>query len=181
VLLRISLFFLHSTALLALLPLVARSLRGGGAGTFTLLLASMGAGAIVATAFLPPLRRTYGRDALVLRGSLLQSAAMAVVAFAPGCLGGRAGHVCRGHGLDHHRQHAQRVGPDGPARLGARARHVDVPDGHHGRQRPGRCAVGAGRHGQQRAGQPVHRRRHRRAHHVGGEPPACHTTGSRKT
>jgi predicted MFS family arabinose efflux permease/quinol monooxygenase YgiN len=83
VLLRISLFFLHSTALLALLPLVARSLRGGGPGTFTLLLASMGAGAIVSTAFLPPLRRTYGRDALVLRGSLLQSVAMAVVAFAP--------------------------------------------------------------------------------------------------
>ena len=50
VLLRMSLFFLHSTALLALLPLVARSLPGGGAGTFTLLLASMGAGAIVAGA-----------------------------------------------------------------------------------------------------------------------------------
>jgi MFS family permease len=83
VLARISLFFLHSTALLALLPLVARSLKGGGAGTFTLLLASMGAGAIVATMFLPQLRRTYGRDALVLRGSLLQSAAMVAVAFAP--------------------------------------------------------------------------------------------------
>ena len=74
VLARISLFFLHSTALLALLPLVARSLKGGGAGTFTLLLASMGAGAIVATMFLPQLRRTYGRDALVLRGSLLLDA-----------------------------------------------------------------------------------------------------------
>jgi MFS family permease len=43
----------------------------------------MGAGAIVSTAFLPQLRRTYARDALVLRGSVLQSAAMAVVAFAP--------------------------------------------------------------------------------------------------
>lgn len=83
VLARISLFFLHATALLALLPLVARGLRGGGAGTFTLLLASMGAGAIVATAFLPQLRRSYARDALVVRGALLQSAAMAVVAFAP--------------------------------------------------------------------------------------------------
>ena len=48
VLVRIALFFFHSTALLALLPLVARGLPGGGAGTFTLLLASMGAGAIVA-------------------------------------------------------------------------------------------------------------------------------------
>ena len=48
VLLRISLFFFHSTALLALLPLVARGLPGGSAGTFTVLLAAMGAGAIVA-------------------------------------------------------------------------------------------------------------------------------------
>jgi MFS family permease len=49
IMLRISLFFLHSTALLALLPLVARSLPGGAAGTFTVLLASMGAGARIAT------------------------------------------------------------------------------------------------------------------------------------
>ena len=48
VLLRISLFFLQSTALLALLPLVARRLHGGGAGTFTVLLSCVGAGAIVA-------------------------------------------------------------------------------------------------------------------------------------
>ena len=59
---------------------VARGMQDGGAGTFTLLLASMGSGAIVSTAFLPQLRRTYARDALVMRGSLLQSAAMAVVA-----------------------------------------------------------------------------------------------------
>jgi MFS family permease/quinol monooxygenase YgiN len=83
VLLRISIFFLHSTALVAMLPLVARGLEGGGAGTFTLLLASMGSGAIVATLFLHPLRQRYARDALVLRGAALQSAAMAVVTFAP--------------------------------------------------------------------------------------------------
>lgn len=83
VLLRISLFFLHSTALLALLPLVARDLRGGGAGTFTLLLASMGAGAITAALFMQRLRRRWSRDSLVVRGAALQSAAMAVVAFAP--------------------------------------------------------------------------------------------------
>jgi predicted MFS family arabinose efflux permease/quinol monooxygenase YgiN len=80
VLLRISIFFFHSTALLALLALVARGMQGGGAGTFTLLLACMGAGAIVATAFLPQLRRRYPRDGLVLRGAALQGAAMAVMA-----------------------------------------------------------------------------------------------------
>ena len=83
VLTRIAIFFLHSTALLALLPLLARGLKGGDAGTFTLLLASMGAGAIVAVLFLPRLRQTYDRDQLVLRGTLAQSVATAVMAFAP--------------------------------------------------------------------------------------------------
>jgi hypothetical protein len=81
--LRISLFFLHSTALLALLPLVARS-------------PARVAAPAPSRCCWPPWARApswprcsaaaaphYGRDALVLRGSLLQSAAMAVVAFAP--------------------------------------------------------------------------------------------------
>ena len=84
VLLRVALFFFHSTALLALLPLVARGLQGGGAGTFTLLLASMGSGAIFVVAFLlPRLRRTLSRDAMVLGGMGLQSTATAIIAFAP--------------------------------------------------------------------------------------------------
>jgi MFS family permease/quinol monooxygenase YgiN len=83
VLVRISIFFFTSTALVALLPLVARGLNGGGAGTFTLLLASMGAGAIAATAFLPRLRRQLSRDALVLSGASVQSLAMLVMAVTP--------------------------------------------------------------------------------------------------
>lgn len=83
VLVRVSLFFLHSTALLALLPLVARNLHGGGAGTFTLLLASMGAGAIIAAMYLPRLRQMMPRDTLVLRSTVLQSASTAVMALAP--------------------------------------------------------------------------------------------------
>ncbi|MDI1272905.1 MFS transporter [Polaromonas sp.] len=84
VMLRVALFFFHSTALMALLPLVARGLHGGGAGTFTLLLASMGSGAIFVVAFLlPRLRRSLSRDAMVLGGMGLQSAATAVIAFAP--------------------------------------------------------------------------------------------------
>jgi MFS family permease/quinol monooxygenase YgiN len=83
VLLRISIFFFTSTGLVALLPLVARGLHGGDAAIFTLLLASMGAGAIVSTAFLPRLRRRFSRDALVLRSTVLQSMAVVVVAFAP--------------------------------------------------------------------------------------------------
>ncbi|MDB5746684.1 MAG: protein of unknown function DitE [Massilia sp.] len=83
VLLRIALFFFHSTALLALLPLIARGMDGGGAGTFTLLLASLGAGAIVTTLFLPRIRQRMPRETLVLSGTLLQAGAMAVVALAP--------------------------------------------------------------------------------------------------
>jgi MFS family permease len=83
VLLRISIFFFHSTALMALLPLVARGLHGGDAGTFTLLLAAMGAGAIFATLFLPRLRQAMARDTLVIGGTVLQAAATAAIAFSP--------------------------------------------------------------------------------------------------
>ena len=83
VLSRVSIFFLHSTALLALLPLLARGLAGGDAGTFTLLLASMGAGAIVAVLALPRLRQAWGRDDLVVGGTMVQSGATALMAIAP--------------------------------------------------------------------------------------------------
>ena len=83
VLARISIFFLHATALLALLPLVARDLEGGGAGTFTLLLACMGTGAISAALFLPRLRQRMSTEILVARGTLAQAIGTAVVAFAP--------------------------------------------------------------------------------------------------
>ena len=83
VLLRIALFFLHSTALLALLPLVARALPGGQAGTFTVLLASMGAGAIVAALMMPRIRNRLPLQPRVLVGTVLQSAASVLVAFSP--------------------------------------------------------------------------------------------------
>ncbi|MDM0044676.1 MFS transporter [Variovorax dokdonensis] len=83
VLLRISLFFFHSTALLALLPLLARGLKGGDAGTFTLLLASMGSGAIFAVLLLPRMRQELARDQLVMGGAAAQAGATAVMAVAP--------------------------------------------------------------------------------------------------
>lgn len=83
ILLRISLYFLHSTALLALLPLVARGLPGGQAGTFTVLLASMGGGAIVAALLMPQIRAWLPLQERVLVGTAIQSAAAVIVAFAP--------------------------------------------------------------------------------------------------
>ena len=82
-LLRVALFFLQSAGLLALLPLVARRLQDGGAGTFTVLLAAMGTGAIGAALLLPRLRDALSRDALVRYGSLLQALATLAVALAP--------------------------------------------------------------------------------------------------
>lgn len=76
-------FFLHATALIALLPLVARRMPSGGAGTFTLLLAALGLGAIFSATQLPRLRRRWNRDQLALRGSILQSFSAAIVALAP--------------------------------------------------------------------------------------------------
>ena len=81
VLVRTSIFFFNSTALMALLALRARAMEGGGAGTFTALLASMGMGAIAATTVLPRIRPHYSRDAMVLRAVALQGAAMLTMAF----------------------------------------------------------------------------------------------------
>ena len=80
---RIAVFFFHSTALLALLPLVARGLPGGSAGTFTVLLASMGGGAIVAALAIARIRRLMPVQRLLLAGAALQSVAVLVVALAP--------------------------------------------------------------------------------------------------
>lgn len=83
VLTQVALFFFHSTALMALLPLLAQALEGGGAGTFTLLLATMGAGAITAVLLMPHLRRRFPRNRMVLAGAALQSLAMLAMALAP--------------------------------------------------------------------------------------------------
>jgi MFS family permease len=79
ILLRIFVFFLQSTALVALLPLLARQL-GGGAGTYTLLLASMGVGAIVAGLGMVRLRAVWTRDWLVTLGTVVHAAATVAAA-----------------------------------------------------------------------------------------------------
>ena len=83
VLIRIFLFFLQSTSLNALLPLVARNLHGGGAGTFTLLLAAMGGGAVAAALYLPSLRQNISRDQFVRWGTGVHALAAVTVVFAP--------------------------------------------------------------------------------------------------
>jgi MFS family permease len=82
-LLRVAMFFLQSTALLALLPLLAKTFHEGDAATFTWLLAAMGSGAIIAAMAMPRLRMVMTADELVRSGTLLHAVSTVVVAFAP--------------------------------------------------------------------------------------------------
>ncbi|MEQ1804623.1 MAG: MFS transporter, partial [Burkholderiaceae bacterium] len=85
-LLRISLFFMQGAALPALLPLVAKGMgdnSASSAGTFTLLLACMGVGAIAAALALPRLRESVSRDRLVSACTLMHAVMMMVVSLAP--------------------------------------------------------------------------------------------------
>ena len=78
-------FFFMSTAVMALLPLTAQRFEGhwvDGAGTFTILLASMGTGAIVSAMFLPRLRQALG-EKLVFVGTCLMALATVGMALAP--------------------------------------------------------------------------------------------------
>ena len=83
ILLRIFLFFLQASALTALLPLVARGLHGGGAGTFTVMLSCTGAGAIVAALFFPRWRQRFNRDQFVRGGTLIHAAVSVLIVLVP--------------------------------------------------------------------------------------------------
>jgi MFS family permease len=83
-LVRTAFFFLHSTAIFALLPLVAKRLGGGaGAQTYTLLLSSLGVGAIIIATQLPRFRSRWNRDQVAFGGSLLNAFGIAGLAYAP--------------------------------------------------------------------------------------------------
>jgi MFS family permease len=83
ILLRVFLFFLQSTALLALLPLVARRLHGGGPATFTVMLACLGLGAIVAALRFPHWRARYSRDQFIRVGTLVQATLAVLIVYVP--------------------------------------------------------------------------------------------------
>jgi MFS family permease len=83
VLVRIAFFFLQSSALLALLPLVARQVHGAGPATYTLMLACIGGGAVVAAMYFPRWRERFNRDQFVLAGTLVHALMSVLVVFAP--------------------------------------------------------------------------------------------------
>jgi len=83
VILRVFLFFLQASALLALLPLIARQAEGGGAAMYTALMACLGGGAIVAALQFPRLRAHFGRDLFVRYGTILHAVLSTVVVTVP--------------------------------------------------------------------------------------------------
>ena len=83
ILLRVFLFFLQSTALMALLPLIARRLHGGGPATFTVMLACLGLGAIVAALLFPRWRARWSRDQFVSAGTVVQAALSILIVYVP--------------------------------------------------------------------------------------------------
>jgi len=83
VLLRVFLFFLQCTALIALLPLVARGLHGGGPATFTVMLSCLGAGAIAAALYFPRWRARWSRDRFVVAGTVVHAAMSVLIVSVP--------------------------------------------------------------------------------------------------
>jgi MFS family permease len=82
VLLRVFEFFLHAIGLIALLPLVAKGLKADAA-TYTMLLASLGVGAIVSAVALPRISDSASRDRVISVGVLLYALATVAAALAP--------------------------------------------------------------------------------------------------
>lgn len=80
---RIGSFFFHSTAVFALLPLVAKGFGSNGATNYTLLLASMGLGAVIMATQLPRLRTRFTRDQVAGAGAVVTGLAIAGVALSP--------------------------------------------------------------------------------------------------
>ena len=70
----ICVFTFFGVVMQALLPLVARDQLSGDAGTYTLLLSSLGLGAIVSVLALPALRRRFNRDELLVVFAFTQAA-----------------------------------------------------------------------------------------------------------
>ena len=83
VLFRAAIFFAFSSAIWALLPLVARNLLGGEAGFYGVLLGAVGAGAIGGALLLPRLRAKLDSDGLLLIAAIVTAVVMAVLSLAP--------------------------------------------------------------------------------------------------
>ena len=83
VLIKVFLFFIQSSSLLALLTVIAKDHFKGNAGTFTILLSSLGLGAVISASQLTRLRARWDRNQLALSGSIIQAICAIGVVLSP--------------------------------------------------------------------------------------------------
>lgn len=83
VLIRAFFFFMLASSVWALLPLVVKTLLGGGAGFYGLLLGSIGLGAIGGALAMPLLRERLSADGILLTAALVTAAVMSFLALMP--------------------------------------------------------------------------------------------------
>ena len=81
-LVRAAAFFVFASAYWALLPLIARSIEGGGAQLYGLLLTMVGGGAVAGALLLPQLKKRFESNAIAVLGTLGTAAAMGLLAVA---------------------------------------------------------------------------------------------------
>ena len=83
VLFRAAMYFAFTSAIWALLPLVARTMLHGTAGFYGLLLGAVGGGAIAGALLLPRLRSKLSNDGLMLLSAVLSALVMLALALSP--------------------------------------------------------------------------------------------------
>jgi MFS family permease len=95
-LLRAGSFFLFASAYWALLPLIARQELGGGPAYYGLLLACIGAGAVVAALLLPSLRRRVSAESTMRLGTAVSIAVLVLLATVKDQIAAAAAMACAG-------------------------------------------------------------------------------------
>lgn len=76
-------FFLFASAYWAMLPLIAKTVLGGGAALYGVLLACVGAGAVLGALIMPRIRKRLGADRTVAAGSLGTALVLVLFAITP--------------------------------------------------------------------------------------------------
>ncbi len=152
VLLRSAVFGAGASGLMALMPLVAKELLGGGPLDYGLMLGAFGVGAVAGAIGAARLRRAYSTETIV-RWACVAFAIAAAIAGLSTILAGDDGGPAAGRSrMGAGARHVQRRGPAVRAALGRGARAVALPDGRIRRNRRRKLALG--------------RRRGAREHHV---------------
>lgn len=95
-LLRAAAFFIFASAFWALLPLIVRTVIGGGAGLYGFVLTSLGAGAVLGAVLLPRIKERLGADATVSAGTIGLAVVMVTLALLPNNMVALAGAFVAG-------------------------------------------------------------------------------------